>query len=156
MSRPLYYNSVESKVSGLRQDVGRLQKRPLASEWINPANFKDDPAMGHDDAELNGRDLLDEAGNLWTQGEPGHRFRRHADGSIEMRGYLIPGSSGTVAYTLPGAGVSPTTGEADVDYRPTVDTSFIADIKTGPSTFILARVEIDSTTGDVTITYPAS
>lgn len=145
MSRPLYYVGTDSRVAGLRSTTGRLERRPLAGEWINPAEFHDDPS----DLDLF-RDLYDEAGNGWSNGTPGHRFRRHADGSIEMRGYLEPGTSGTVAYTLPGAIVT------EVDYRPDVDTSFIGDVKTSPTSFILARIEIDSTTGDVTVTYPAS
>lgn len=150
MSRPLYYVHTETRVAGLRTASGRLERRPLTSEWVNPAEFHDDP-----ENLTVFRDLFTEAGNGWSNGTPGHRFRRHADGSIEFRGYLEPGSSGTVAYTLPGAGLA-STGDDEVDYRPDVDTSFIADIKTSPTTFILARVEIDSTTGDVTITYPAS
>ena len=144
MSRPLYKGSPEGIISGHGVHLGRLQRRPLAGEWFRVDRFHDDP----NDITLF-RDLLTEAGNGWTQGGVPHAVRRHADGSLETRGRLTPGSSGTVAYTLPGTGLNPD-GDPEVDYRPDVDSHFVTVLTGG----VLAMVFIDATTGDVTITFP--
>lgn len=156
MSRPLSAINPEAKTQGVTNASRSLAKRPLAGIWMNPAAFPDktDPFYGLGAA--NGEtflDLLTIAGNGWTEGTPGFRFRKHADGSLEFKGYLEPGSSGTVAFTLPGAG---TIDPDEADYRPENDSSFLTDIQTGPTSFTIGRVQIDATTGDVTITYPAN
>lgn len=146
--RPIYRDHLERKVAGIKGQVNRLERRPLTNEWQNPAAFFD----YKDTVE---RDLLDEAGNGWTQGTPGFRFRWHMDGSLEFKGYLEPGTSGTVAFTLPGAEYDDET-DPGTDYRPDQDSSFITNVQVSPTVFSLARVELDSTTGDVTITFPAT
>lgn len=80
-------------------------------------------------------------------------FRLHTDGSLEFKGHLNAenASSGTVAVTLPGANAG------EVDFRPANDQYFVTVITTDDGTsFTTALVFIDSTTGEITITWPAS
>jgi hypothetical protein len=75
------------------------------------------------------------------------------DGSLEFKGHLDASgaTSGTVAFTLPGF----TDGEPD--YTLPNDQYFHTVITPDDgTTFQIALVFIDSTTGDVTITWPAS
>lgn len=68
---------------------------------------------------------------------------RVCDGQLEFRGHLLPGSSGTVCYTLP------------ANYRIfNGDLSWLTDILLGGS-FTVARVHVSLSTGNISITYPA-
>ena len=95
--------------------------------------------------------------NNWAQPsaplEP-YAFRLHADGSLEFKGHLDASggaSSGTVAVTLPGANAG------EVDFLLANDQYFLTLITTDDgSSFTAAQVFIDSTTGEVTITWPIS
>lgn len=123
--------------------------KPLASKWIEPVN-------GGDAIPATSPDWTPELQNSWIQVvaplEP-FAFRLHYDGSLEFKGHLD--SSGgavtaTIAFTLPGiAGGEP-------DYTLDMDQYWHTTITndTG-TTFTLALVFIDSTTGDVTISWPA-
>lgn len=131
MSRAVYEDALDSEVNKNRFGVKDLKRRPLAGRWNTP--------------DLSGGDFSQPDPPL---GE--HQFRLHMDGALEFKGHLVPGTSGTVAYTLPGAIT------VEPDYRPGHDVSFLTDLAASPTTFTIARVYIDSVTGDVTIFFPVS
>ncbi len=82
-------------------------------------------------------------------------FRRHADGSLEFKGHLDASggaASGDVAFTLPGAN-----GLGEYDFLIANDQFWVTAITTDDgSSWSPALVKIDSTTGEVTITWPPS
>lgn len=130
MTTPLSAPSPEKDLSRGDFYTRQLQRRPLAGIWFTPTLV-----------------------NGWTQPDPPWgtmQYRLHKDGSLEFKGHLVPGSSGTVAFTLPDStGVHPS-------YRPTHDVSFLTDVETSPSAFDIARVIISESTGTVTIVYPVN
>lgn len=84
--------------------------------------------------------------NGWTHAGPPYELwgYRVCDGQLEFKGHLLPGSSGTVAYTLPLSHcIFPG------------DPTWLTDIVSGGG-FAIARVYVDMYTGEITITYPAS
>lgn len=88
----------------------------------------------------------DQLQNGWTHaGDPYELWGfRVCDGQLEFRGHLMPGTSGTVCYTLP------------ADYRIFLkNPSWLTDIVFGGG-FAVARIYVDMTTGTITITFPAS
>jgi len=92
----------ETKVVKARWGVTDLRRRPLAGRWNTPTLV-----------------------NGWTQPDPPlgiHQYRWHADGSLEFKGHLIPGTWDAKAYDLDDAiGVEPT-------YWPTHEISFLNDV----------------------------
>lgn len=85
--------------------------------------------------------------NGWTNAGPPYDDVAYRYGlspkTLEFKGHLVPGSSGTSAFTL------------EENYRPTKDVSWLTDILVGGS-FMVARVQIVAASGNVVITYPAS
>jgi hypothetical protein len=63
--------------------------------------------------------------------------------SLEFKGHITGGASGTVAFIL------------DVDYWPDNDLSFLTDVG-DVGAFMVGRILVDSTTGEVTVTFPAT
>ena len=130
MSRPLSSPSIPKDVGRLNFHTRQLQRKPLAGIWITPTLI-----------------------NGWTQPDPPWgtmQYRLHKDGSLEFKGHLVPGTTATVAFVLPDSiGLDPS-------YLPGHDVSFLTDVETGVNIFSIARVVIDSTTGDVTIYFPAT
>lgn len=130
MSRPLAEPSPTKDAARNEWRAKQTERRPLAGRWNTPSLV-----------------------NGWTQPDPPlgtMQFRIHMDGSLEFKGHLEPGTSGTVAFTLPGAI------DEEPDYRPAHDISFLTDVATSTTTFAVARVYIEASSGDVTITFPAS
>ena len=88
----------------------------------------------------------DQFQNGWDHAGPPYEQwgYRICDGQLEFKGHLLPGSSGTVAYTLP------------ADYRIMAgNPSWPTDIVSGGG-FSIARIVIDMNTGEITILFPAT
>lgn len=146
--------SVHGKVARNRFQTQDTRQKPHAFRWWTPECDETDSGdiaqgcIGNEPPLENG----------WAQpslSSPLERFafRLHADGSLEFKGHLdaAGAASGTVAVTLPGANVG------EIDFKPANDQFFVTVITTdGGSTFQTAMVFLDSTTGEVTITFPAS
>lgn len=121
------------------------RQKPLAFRWWEPdCTVGDDGCTGDEPPLENG--FAQPSAPL----EP-FAFRLHADGSLEFKGHLDAAAAvtETVAVTLPGANAG------EVDFRPPMDQYWHTTIVEAPSTFTLALVFIDSTTGEVTISWPA-
>jgi len=85
-----------------------------------------------------------ENGWVWAGGSYARpAYRWYDNDSLEFRGHISPGSSGTVAFTM----LPP--------YRLDHDTSFLTDIVVGGN-FSVARAAVAFVTGTVTVTYPAT
>lgn len=145
--RPLRRTSdINYQVDSNRRRVERLERRRLAGRWWEPDCTLDPYGItctGLEPALENG----------WAQpSSPLERFafRLHADGSLEFKGHLdsAGASSGTVAFTLPGANIPD-----EIDFRPPNDQFFLTVVYDGANPQG-AMVYIDSTTGEVTITFP--
>lgn len=146
--RNLTEPSLYQQVAANRFRTQDTRQKPHAFRWWEPDC---DPET---DSGCTGEEPPLENG--WLQVEPPlerFAFRLHADGSLEFKGHLdaANASSGTVAVTLPGAVV----GEynfllANDQFWPTVITD------DGGTSFTIALVHINATTGEVTITWPAS
>ena len=144
MTRSLYEPSLYRTAAKSRFDVQSLKQKPLASRWWVP-----DCIVGIDGGCTGLEPILE---NSWAQPAPPlekFAFRLHADGSLEFRGHLdsAAAASGTVAVTLPG--LIP----GEVDFLPSLDQFFVSAIYDG-ATAQPALVYIDSTTGEVTVTFP--
>lgn len=148
MTRNLYEPTPESRITQNRYKIGDTRKKPLASQWIQPVNAGDPIPDG--DPEY-----TPELENGWLQPTAPletFAFRMHYDGSLEFRGHLDAQAavSGTIAVTLPGELVG------DPFYLPRNDQYWHTTITDdGGTSFTLAMVFIDSTTGEITITWPA-
>ena len=135
------------------------RQKPLAFRWWEPECV---PCVGIDDPVGCDDDCPDDPAppaleNGFAQPDPldglePFAFRLHADGSLEFKGHLdaTAAVSGTVAVTLPGANAG------EIDFRPALDQYWHTTIIDPPSTFTLALVLISATTGEVTISWPAS
>lgn len=152
MSRNLHEPTTERRITQNRFGVKETRQRPLASRWVTP----DCDYTVEADAEAGCLDWAPALQNSFAQPtaplEP-FAFRKHMDGSLEFKGHLDASgaTSGTVAFTLPGAA------DGEPEYIPENDQYFISAITPdNGATFQTALVFIDSTTGDVTITWPAS
>jgi hypothetical protein len=147
VSRNIHEPTPERATQQNRFGVKMTHQKPLASRWVEP-----DCATPGDDCP----DFAPTLANSWAQpSAPLEKFafRKHMDGSLEFKGHLDASgaTSGTVAFTLPGF----TDGEPD--YTLPNDQYFHTVITPDDgTTFQIALVFIDSTTGDVTITWPAS
>lgn len=117
----------------------RLQTRQPSSgpavDWLTPGSLD---IVGGVRYHLNG---WKEAGDPYDTVQ----FRRTEDGGVEFKGHLNAEEAvtDTVAFVLPAG------------YRPPMDVSFLTDILAGTE-FSVARVAISATTGEVTITFPAT
>lgn len=148
MSRNIFEPSLYRQVQANKTRIKLSDQNPGAFKWWEPEcdeTDDDDAAAG-----CTGDEPLLE--NSWAQPDPPlekFAFRLHSDGSIEFKGHLdsAAASSGTVAVTLPGAAAG------EVDFRPANDQFFVTVIYDG-SDPQNAMVYIDSTTGEVTITFP--
>lgn len=149
MTRNLYEPTDASRIVQNRYKIKDTRQKPLASRWIEPVNAGDPIPVGEPD-------WTPELENNWEQPSSPletFAFRIHYDGSLEFRGHLNAenATSNTVAVTLPGDDVG------ERNYLPPNDQYWHTTITTDDGTnFTLALVFIDSTTGEVTITWPAS
>lgn len=148
MTRSLYEPTLWRATAKNRFGVKTLKQKPLAMRWWEP----ECTPGGGGGCSGDEPPLL----NSWAQPSPPlekFAFRLHADGSLEFKGHLdaSAASSGTVAVTLPGAI------PGEIDFLPPNDQYFVSVITPDDgATFQTALVFIESTTGDVTITWPAS
>lgn len=147
MSRPLYEPTTTRDAARGNAGVDDLRRRPLADRWLEPDSAEPDQA---DTPPLE---------NNWAQPSPPlekFAFRLHMDGSLEFKGHLDASGgavSGTVAVTLPGpdpTSVNPSYWLPNDQYWHTTIT------EDDGVTFSLALVFMDSTNGEVTITWPAT
>lgn len=150
MSRNIYEPTTERQVAANSSRITRVRQRPGAFRWWTP-----DCDTGSGDDLCTGEEPVLE--NSWAQpSAPLERFsfRLHTDGSLEFKGHLDSSGgavSGSVAVTLPGAN------SGEVDFRPANDQYFHTTITVDDgASFTLALVFVDATTGEVTITWPAS
>lgn len=148
MSRPIFPRDGHGALGAVEQGVASLRRRPLTGVWQIPYEETADAAtIAALAAAWPGDSPIDPPPYLvngWTHGSTDFGYRWHADGSLEFKGYLTPGTTNTVAITLP------------EPWWPAGDASFLTDVETSPGTFTIGRVKIDHTTGDVTIIFPAS
>jgi hypothetical protein len=148
VTRPLVEQSIEKVLGQHNFGLQRQEFMPGAFRWRTP-NIDDPPPDGP----------TPELENGWAQVDPPlerFAYRLHSDGSLEFKGHLdaAGASSGTVALTLP-------TPVDDEDMEPSYrlpNDQFFHTVITPDSgaTFQIALVFIESTTGEVTITWPAS
>ena len=150
--RNLSQDDSQKQISRNKYWTKDTRQKPLAFRWWQPnCDVITDAAercTGLEPLLVNG----------WAQpsdpsGLEKFAFRLHADGSLEFKGHLsaAAASSGTVAFTLPGVNAG------EVDFVPPNDQFFHTTITTTDGvSFSLALVHIDSDTGDVTITWPAT
>lgn len=68
-------------------------------------------------------------------------YRKYGGLGLEFKGHITGGASGSVAFTV------------DTAHLPSHDVTFLTDVVSG-GVPVVGRIEIDSSTGDVTITYP--
>lgn len=109
-----------------------------------------------------GRWIIPELLNGWENaGDPYEdiAYRRGLGSTIEFRGHIQGGASGSVAFIIPTpdipADINQLDGEISPLYSLLGDVSFLTDIVNGVG-FSVARVYINNTTGEVTITFPAT
>lgn len=108
MGKPIYdENDANVRITRSGWKGTDLSHRPLAGRWNR--------VRDNGDAFVNGRGKIQpELQNGWTQPTAGtgdgdlaeHEFRLHMDGSLEFKGYLIPGTWDMKVYTLPGVSAS--------------------------------------------------
>lgn len=153
MTRPISEPSFPKKIAVNRWQNKENRQKPLASHWVTP----DCGALSLAAGECFG----DEPGlqNNWAQPPSGiepFSFRLHMDGSLDFKGHLDASGgavSGSVAVTIPGAN------EGDTDYLSGMNGDQYASTVITPdsgATFQIAMVFLDSTSGDLTITWPAA
>src|SRR5688572_11170664 len=155
MTANIHEPNIYRQASRNRFQTKDTRQKPLAFRWWEPdcvACTAPNAPSGCDDGCTGEEPPLE---NSWAQPaaplEP-FGFRLHADGSLEFKGHLdaSAASTATVAVTLPGANVG------EVDFRPPLDQYWHTTIvEAGGTQFTLALVFIDSTTGEVTISWPA-
>jgi hypothetical protein len=145
MSRPLFEPNEYTALAGHSWALTDISKRSLAGAWVEPTTGSPDPLWVP--VYQNGWDTA-------TAPLETFAFRRHKDGSLEFKGHLdaTGATSGTIAFTLPGLGV----GEPNYWDENMGDQYFHTTITPDGATFSLALVFIDSTTLDVTVTWPAT
>jgi hypothetical protein len=124
MTRPVYEDNDHADQQKTDFKARDLQHRPLAGRWNYVRNSGDPAVTGRGKVQP-------QLQNGWTQPDDGdpeqenlgeHEFRLHMDGSIEFKGYLIPGTWDTKVYDLPGAN------ETEPDYYPPHTISEIVDV----------------------------
>lgn len=163
MSRPIYPRHPEVDRQRAEQGVHSLRRRPFVGTWQVPPT-SGQPGDWPSDARLAWPPQLI---NGWSQPDDPYAqfaYRMHMDGSLEFKGYLKGGVSGTVAIELPDA---PTGGSVDEDgdpvggFWPPETASFLVDVF-DPDTlqFTVGRMVVqgrnDVDPGFVTIYYPIS
>lgn len=152
MTRNLYHPTTDRNVAQNRSRLIKTQQVPGAFKWWTPGCDETDDDQAADGCTGDEPALQ----NNFAQPSPPlekFAFRLHSDGSLEFKGHLNAenASSGDVAVTLPGANAG------EVDFRPANDQYFITAItEDDGSSFTTALVFIDATTGEVTITWPAT
>lgn len=127
MSRPVYDENDHQQVTKAQWKGKDLSHRPLAGRW----NFVRNPS-GPLSTDQTGRGKVQpQLQNGWTQPDSTdpaqedlgqHEFRLHMDGSLEFKGYLVPGTWDSLVYTLPGAD------ETEPDYFPPHIVSELVDV----------------------------
>ena len=124
MSRNVYEDNNATEIAKSQWTGTDLQHRPLAGRWNYVKNG------GADDQVGRGK-IQPELQNGWAQPDDDdeaqadlgeHEFRVHMDGSLEFKGFLIPGDWDSLVYTLPGAD------ETEPDYIPAHRISFLTDV----------------------------
>lgn len=147
MSRPLRSDSFGGRQRTTAEAVkGERLKPNLAGFWVCIGDFVDVDDPGNDPECTTESSPPYEDGTTYA-GPPYAfpAFRHGLDGNLEFRGHVdISGASSPATLcTLPS------------EWRPEHDVSWITDLVDGAS-FVLARVAVDSSTGVVTLTWPAS
>ncbi len=132
MSKPIQREDNDTRIAGLRGGLQNEQTKPLANRWNRPRTGSFVVGNGLYQPVLQ---------NGWEQPDPPlgkHEFRRHADGSIEFKGHLVPGTWDSLVYTLPGVDYPD-----EENYLPPHEISFLTDVF-DPDTeqFMIGRVVI--------------
>lgn len=124
MSRPVYDPTDTTNIEQAKWTGRDLQHRPLAGRWNYVRNAAQAAQVGRGKVQP----VLQ---NGWSQPDDGeeeqedlgeHEFRLHTDGSLEFKGYLIPGTWDSLVYTLPGAD------DSEPDYFPPHIISEVVDV----------------------------
>lgn len=131
--------SVEAKVSNNERRGRKLDHRPnVPGPWVY---------LVTGDPELDGADSPDYQDDTTFAGAPYDypAFRNALDGALEWKGHVdVSGATSPATLcTLP------------VKWRPDHDVSWPTDLLDGAN-FTIGRVQIDASTGDVTLIWPAS
>lgn len=149
MTANIHEPTTQRQIARNRFQTKDTRQKPGAFRWWEPECTVGNDGCTGDEPPLE---------NSWEQpsdlsGLEKFAFRLHSDGSLEFKGHLNAenASSGTVAVTLPGANAG------EVDFRPANDQYFVTVItEDDGSSFTTAMVFIEASTGEVTITWPAS
>lgn len=124
MSRPVYDDDHQTQIHKADWKGTDLQHRPFAGRWNYVRNATEDERVGRGKVQpilQNGWAQPDD--EVLEQEDLGeHEFRLHMDGSLEFKGYLIPGDWDSLVYTLPGAD------ETEPDYWPPHRISELVDV----------------------------
>lgn len=143
MTKLVQEDTEQTQIAGATWKGTDLSHRPLAGRW----NFVRD----NGDPEVIARGKVQpELQNGWTQPDAGdpdqedlaqHEFRLHMDGSLEFKGYLVPGTWDALAYTLPGVS------DTEPDYVLLKDASFLNDFfDAATNEFVVGRVRVHGST----------
>ena len=118
------------------RDHGHWGSDPVGGTWVDVATVDDPDSPGDPTYQFqNGWD------NVGTPYED-LQYRKGASG-LEFQGHIFGGASGSVVCViLP-------------DHRPFKNVSYLTDVGDIGS-FVVGRVEIDATTGEMTVTFPAT
>lgn len=162
MTDNIHEPTTQRAIAGVRYTTKDTRQRPLASQWVGVLNANGDgdpecPPDPDDDTNIflefewtpclqNGYLQVESPLELFA-------FRQHYDGSLEFKGHLdvSNASTGDVAFTLPGVN------GGEPDYTLNNDQYFHTAITDdGGTTFIFALVFIESSTGDVSLIWPAT
>jgi hypothetical protein len=166
VTKPLAEPSNQRRIAQNRWGVKGERQKPMASHWVTPDcdAILNPPHTGYGSTFNNGRLAAGDCSiddpvlqNLWRQPSAPlelFSFRIHFDGSLETKGHLDASGgavSGSVAVTFPGLNAG------EPDYLLAHDQYWHTVITTDDgTTFMIALVFIQASTGIMTITWPAA
>lgn len=147
MTRRLERDSPLTRMATLQNEMLDEQRKPnLPGFWVCIGDFDAYGSSANDPACTSTSSPPYQDGTTYA-GPPYDypAFRHGLDGALEWKGHVdVSGaSSPAVLCTLPG------------EWRPDFDVSWPTDVWDGAA-FVIGRVGIDASTGDVTLVWPAS
>lgn len=148
MSRNISHPDPQKRIQQNTTRIKQTRQKPEAFDWWTP-NCDETVST---QAELGCSGLEPSLQNSFAQPAAPLElwaFRLKIDGDLQFKGVLdaSAASSGTIAVTLPGINAG------EVDFVPEKDTSYPTWVTLDGSEIIAASARVDSTTGDLTITW---
>ena len=98
LGRPLYEQTHDTKIAGLRRDVERLKRRS-ASRWVYVGQYPDDPQTTSDSPPW--QDPWVNTGDGSIAADQLTRFRWLLGGGFEIQINATGGEPGTIMFTIP-------------------------------------------------------